>query len=80
VFAHENGPTEDELQSLNKPALFITGGRESNSTPEMSIQMAQSCPMGQAHIIEDAAHMMPMTHIGDVNTHLRAFISQCYQG
>ena len=80
VFANENGPTASELQSLNKPALFITGGREPNSTPEMSIQMAECCPMGQAHIVKDAAHMMPMTHAGEVNAHLRTFISQCYQG
>jgi pimeloyl-ACP methyl ester carboxylesterase len=36
--------------------------------------------MGQAHIVKDAAHMMPMTHAGEVNAHLRAFISQCHQG
>lgn len=80
VFANENGPTSTELQSLNKPALFITGEREPNSTPEMSIQMAECCPMGQAHIVKDAAHMMPMTHAGEVNAHLQAFISQCHQG
>ncbi|NCX20365.1 MAG: alpha/beta hydrolase, partial [Rhodobacteraceae bacterium] len=80
VFANENGPTASELQSLNKPALFITGEREPNSTPEMSIQMAECCPMGQAHILNDAAHMMPMTHAGEVNAQLRTFISQCHQG
>ena len=80
VFANENGPTASELQLLNKPALFITGGREPNSTPEMSIQMAECCPMGQAHIAKDAAHMMPMTHANEVNANLRTFISQCYQG
>ena len=80
VFANENGPTASELRSLNKPALFITGAREPNSTPEMSIQMAECCRMGQANIVKDAAHMMPMTHADEVNAHLRAFISQCHQG
>ena len=80
VFANENGPTASELQSLHKPALFITGEREPNSTPEMSVQMAECCPMGQAHIVNDAAHMMPMTHAGEVNAQLRTFISQCHQG
>jgi len=80
VFANENGPTATELRTLNKPALFITGEREPNSTPEMSIQLAECCPMGQAHIVKDAAHMMPMTHAGEVNAHLRSFISQCHQG
>lgn len=80
VFANENGPTASELESLHKPALFITGEREPNSTPEMSIQMAECCPMGQAHIVKNAAHMMPMTHAGEVNAHLRAFVSQYHQG
>ena len=80
AFANENGPTASELQSLNKPALFITGEREPNSTPEMSIQMAECCPMGQAHIVKGAAHMMPMTHADEVNAHLRTFISHCHQG
>jgi pimeloyl-ACP methyl ester carboxylesterase len=69
-----------ELNVLNTPALFITGGRERNSTPQMSSDMAACCPRGTAHIIEDAAHMMPMTHAGEVNTQLQTFISQCYQG
>ena len=80
VFANENGPTMSELNVLNTPALFITGGRERNSTPQMSIDMAACCPRGTAHIIEDAAHMMPMTHAGEVNTQLQTFISQCYRG
>ena len=80
VFANENGPTMSELNVLNTPALFITGGRERNSTPQMSIDMAACCPRGTAHIIEDAAHMMPMTHAGEVNKQLQTFISQCYQG
>lgn len=80
VFADESGPTQSELQSLNKPALFITGGREQNSTPQMSSQMAETCPLGRAHIIDDAAHMMPMTHAREVNAHLSAFLLDLYQG
>jgi pimeloyl-ACP methyl ester carboxylesterase len=58
----------------------MTGELEPNSTPEMSFQMAECCPMGQAHIVNDAAHMMPMTHAGEVNAQLWTFISQCHQG
>ena len=79
VFANENGPTQAELLGLAKPALFMTGGLEPNSTPEMSIKMGELCPMGQAHVIDDAAHMMPMTHAQDVNRKLLKFISQCYE-
>lgn len=79
VFANENGPTQAELLGLAKPALFMTGGLESNSTPDMSIKMGKLCPMGQAHVINDAAHMMPMTHAPEVNKKLLKFISQCYE-
>ncbi|MEM7318695.1 MAG: alpha/beta hydrolase [Pseudomonadota bacterium] len=65
VFASENGPNRSVLASLNMPALFITGAKDPNSTPEMSRQMADLAPRGQAVIVSDAAHMMPMTHVED---------------
>lgn len=79
VFAQENGPTAEELVALKKPALFMTGGREPNSTPDMSIQMANLCEMGNAVILEDAAHMMPMTHYESVNKYLIDFIERCHR-
>ena len=62
IFAAENGPDRADLRTLACPAVFITGGREENSTPQMSQTMAQIAPMGRAEIIEDAGHMLPMTH------------------
>jgi len=79
VFAQESGPTVDELEALKKPALFMTGGLELNSTPDMSTQMANLCEMGNAIIFEDAAHMMPMTHYKNVNRHLIKFIEHCHR-
>ena len=79
VFAQENGPTVQELEALKKPALFMTGGLELNSTPDMSTQMANLCEMGNAIIFEDAAHMMPMTHYKNVNRHLIKFIEHCHR-
>ena len=72
VFAHEDGPAR--LDTLTCPALFLTGAEEPNSTPAMSHAMAAAAPQGTAHIIEGAAHMMPMTHPAAVNAYLRAFI------
>ena len=78
VFSQENGPSAQELSELKKPALFMTGDREPNSTPNMSMQMAELCEFGDAIILEDAAHMMPMTHCKIVNKHLIDFISRCH--
>jgi len=43
----------------------------------MSRAMADLAPDGQAVIIEGAAHMLPMTHREEVNTHLLSFAERC---
>lgn len=77
VFAAENGPSKAALQAMHCPALFLTGSQEPNSTPAMSQNMAALAPMGRVGIIEDAAHMMPMTHADAVNVQLADFIGDC---
>ena len=74
VFANNDGLSDDELKSLDCPALFMTGSEEPNSTPAMSEKMARLSPKGKAIIIEDAAHMMPMTHASEVNAHILEFL------
>ncbi|MEO0380374.1 MAG: alpha/beta hydrolase [Pseudomonadota bacterium] len=77
VFARSDGPQDTALERLACPALFMTGGQEPNSTPEMSRAMAALVPQGRAEIIEDAAHMMPMTHTDQVNASLTSFVKAC---
>lgn len=77
VFASEDGPGDDALRTLDCPALFMTGGREPNSTPAMSKAMAGLAPDGLAMILDTAAHMTPMTHAAEVNTALRGFAERC---
>lgn len=76
AFAHANGPDRVQLAKMDVPALFITGADEPNATPAMSKTMAQIAPLGQAMIIDDAAHMMPMTHAQKVNAALHQFIAR----
>lgn len=76
VFAQEDGPGDSDLQALHCPALFLTGGREPNSTPAMSEQMAALAPQGRAEILTDAAHMAPMTHGPEVNRVLTGFLKE----
>lgn len=78
VFANSNGPEEAALAGLACPALFMTGRNEPNSTPQMSLSMAGIAPQGRAIIVEDAAHMMPMTHPAAVNTALLAFAGEVW--
>jgi pimeloyl-ACP methyl ester carboxylesterase len=77
VFAAADGPADATLAALPCPALFLTGAREPNSTPAMSRSMAALVPQGRAEIIEDAAHMMPMTHAAQVTAHLAHFAAGC---
>ncbi len=79
IFATEDGPDETLLKNLSCPALFMTGGKEQNSTPAMSHAMANLAPNGTAQIVDDAAHMMPMTHPAEVNRALLGFAERCQQ-
>jgi pimeloyl-ACP methyl ester carboxylesterase len=77
VFAQEDGPSAQALAALGCPALFLTGAQEPNSTPAMSHAMAALAPQGQAQVIADAAHMMPMTHARTVADILCDFAKGC---
>lgn len=73
VFAREDGPSDGDLAQLACPALFVTGEEEPNSTPEMSRTMAALVPDGQAVVVADARHMLPMTHAETVTNLITDF-------
>jgi pimeloyl-ACP methyl ester carboxylesterase len=76
-FANSDGPSPQSLQTLRCPALFLTGAEEPNSTPAMSIAMADLAPKGRAEAIAGAAHMMPMTHAPETNSAVLNFAKVC---
>ena len=76
VFAHNPGPDAATLAALACPALFMTGANDPNSSPAMSQAMAELCPNGQAIIVNDAAHMAPMTHADMMAQELIRFFNQ----
>jgi pimeloyl-ACP methyl ester carboxylesterase len=78
VFSSEDGPSRQQLGQLTCPALFMTGRDEVNSTSEMSLKMAEIALLGQGEFVDGAAHMMPMTHAAQINTHLRMFVKACH--
>ncbi|MEM7280891.1 MAG: alpha/beta hydrolase [Pseudomonadota bacterium] len=78
VFAEETGPSPSILEKILVPALFVTGALDPNSTPEMSHQMANHCPNSEAVIVNDAKHMLQMTHADEISALLTRFVRRCY--
>ena len=76
IVARDDTRINEALEKLACPALFITGSQEPNSTPDMSLKMAEITPNGRALIIDGAAHMMPMTHASQVNAAISSFQSE----
>jgi len=77
VFSRNDGPQDEALAALEIPVIFITGDGDSNSSGEMSQRMAALCPNGRYAVIENARHMVPMTHPDEMNQLLAEFIKQC---
>ena len=73
VFAQTDGPDDTSLHALECPALYLTGAQDPNSTPAMSRALAATSPLGQSSVLDDAAHMMPMTHPHQIATHFVQF-------
>ncbi len=62
AFANSDAPPDEALMSIQCPALFMTGSLEPNSTPAMSTAMHHLVTQSDCIIIEDAKHMMSLTH------------------
>lgn len=77
IFSQNNGPEDESLAALDIPVTFITGEGDSNSSGQMSKNMAALCPRGSYAVIADSRHMMPMTHPEAVNPLLAEFVKQC---
>lgn len=75
VFASTRGPSRSDLATIQCPALYLTGSDDRNSTPAMSKAMADLTPAGECLIIEDAAHMLQLTHAQQLNQILNDFIT-----
>lgn len=79
IFSRNDGPSKNELLYMKIPVAFITGDMDSNSSSEMSQQMALLAPNGRVHVIKGAGHMAPLTHADEINKLLLSFVSQCQQ-
>ncbi len=73
IFAHCDGVDPISAANFEQPALFLTGKNEPNSTPAMSERLASLVGNGKSYIVEDAAHMAPMTHSKIVGSEIANF-------
>ena len=76
VFAESDGPTESSMAALTMPSLFVTGSEDYNSSPDMSRAMAEKAVHGEVYIVDQARHMMLLTHPKEINQLLQRYIQQ----
>lgn len=75
IFARADAMHRDALAQLRLPALFATGKHDPNSTPAMSLAMAQRAPQGTYTCLDRARHMMTLTSADTVNQCLEDFLA-----
>ena len=69
--------TDEELQSINVPALYLVGEHEKIYSAQKAIQRLQKvAPHIKAEIIPDAGHDLTMVQAGMVNTKVVEFLKQ----
>lgn len=64
----------DRWNEMHCPVLVMTGELDANSNPEMTRQMAQAAPQGQAVIVANARHMLNLTDADRVNQEIIQFL------
>lgn len=77
IFADQRGPNTQTLKSIPCPSLYMTGDLDFNSSPKMTRALADlSSNKSKSVIVENAGHMMPLTHTELVCRELLNFIRQ----
>lgn len=75
AFAEGDLVYADRWSEMACPVLVITGELDANSSPEMTRQMAQAAPYGQAVVVANARHMLNLTDAERVNEEMLQFLS-----
>jgi pimeloyl-ACP methyl ester carboxylesterase len=79
LFAEADTAHAGRLSGLRRPALFMTGSDDPNSTPEMSAAMAAQCADAELAIIDGERHMMLLTSAEAVNDRILRFFEDVRQ-
>ncbi len=76
VFATSDSAHAGHLQTLDCPALFLTGELDPNSTPAMSQRMAAEAPHGKAVVVPGQRHMVSLVAPDIVNAALADWLAE----
>jgi pimeloyl-ACP methyl ester carboxylesterase len=79
LFAKSDDEFDGRLEEINIPVLYLAGDEDTNSTPEMSKQMAIETPKGSSFVIENEAHMMAYISPEKVNPLINDFLVKTEQ-
>lgn len=74
AFAEGDRFYSDRWNEMQCPVLVMTGELDANSSPEMTRQMAQAAPRGQAVVVYNARHMLNLTDADRVNEEIMSFL------
>ena len=74
LFSRADAAHEGRLKALTMPALFLTGEKDENSPPDMSMRMAAEAPLGRAVALTGQRHMMSLAAPHLVNDTLGEFL------
>ena len=77
AFARGDRTYADSWTSVTRPALFVTGDGDPNSTPQMSQELASAAPRGRAVVIPGHRHMVNLTAPELVNNLLLDWLGAC---
>lgn len=76
AFAHEDSRYANDWSHVECPALFLTGMRDRNSTPDMARAMGAQAPRGEVRLVEGHRHMVTLTAPEQVNAELQQWLSR----
>jgi pimeloyl-ACP methyl ester carboxylesterase len=76
AFASGDSVYSDCWSRVARPALFLTGSDDMNSTSDMAREMAQIAPRGKAVVIPGHRHMVNLTAPEEVNAALADWLTR----
>ena len=75
AFADGDRWYSDRWNEMQCPVLVMTGELDANSNPNMTHQMAEAAPHGQAVVVANAKHMLNLTDADRVNEEILSFLN-----
>lgn len=75
LFARADDRLAGRLNEIDVPALVITGGDDTGSTPDMALRISEAMQNAECRIIPGVRHMLPLEAAEELNVMLKEFLS-----